>query len=239
MGRRTLLLLIAGLVVVGVIGVGGYLFLFGGSDAPPPAELSGTGEQAGDDGANEPAGIDGNWQVVAGETSDPTFVGYRVSETLLGVNRRNEAVGRTNEVQGTVTITGTTVEAVELTANLETLQSDETRRDTALRSRGLEIDEFPTATFTLTDPIDLGQLPSAGQAVNVTAVGELTLHGVTSDVSVPLEAVLVAGSTPQIEIVGSLEISMADFEIEPPNVGGVVSVDDRGTLELHVFLERA
>ncbi len=43
----------------------------------------------------------------------------------------------------------------------------------------METSVYPTATFTLTEPIDLGTLPDANADVTATATGELTLHGVT------------------------------------------------------------
>jgi hypothetical protein len=49
-------------------------------------------------------------------------VGYRAKEVLFGQNV--EGVGRTNAVTGSLTITGTTISAVELTADLTKLKSD-------------------------------------------------------------------------------------------------------------------
>ena len=42
---------------------------------------------------------------------------------------------------------------------MTTLQSDESRRDERLRTDGLQTDQFPTATFTLTKPIEVGSVP--------------------------------------------------------------------------------
>jgi polyisoprenoid-binding protein YceI len=232
--RSRVLLLVAAAAVVVAAAAGGYFF-FGG-DEPPPAELSSAGGDAG--GGDSPEAIEGTWQVVSGTDDDPTFAGYRVTETALGIGRPTEAVGRTRDVEGTITIEGTTITAAEFTVDVSTLQSDESRRDGVLRSRGLELDEFPTAAFALTEPIDLGELPAPGEPVSVTAVGDLTLHGQTQRVSVPLDTVLAVESDPRIEVAGGGEIALADFGIEPPSVSGVVTVEDRGTFEVHLFLER-
>jgi polyisoprenoid-binding protein YceI len=234
MSRRIRILGLAATAAV-VVGMaaGGYYFFFGG-DEPPPADLSTSESDAGE--AVEP--VEGTWHVVSGGDDDPTFAGYRVTETALGIGRPTEAVGRTNDVEGTITIEDATITAAEFTVDLSTLESDEARRDRVLRSRGLELDEFPTATFRLTEPIELGEVPAPGEPVSVTAVGELTLHGQTRPVSVPLDTVLAVESDPRIEIAGGLEIALADFGIEPPSVSGVVTVEDRATFEVHLYLER-
>ncbi|HET7026377.1 MAG TPA: YceI family protein [Candidatus Limnocylindrales bacterium] len=92
------------------------------------------------------------------------------------------------------------------------------------------------AEFTLTKPIDLGSVPIEGQKVSTTASGTLTLHGVTRDVEVPLTATLSGGS---IVVQGSLPVAFADYGIEKPNSFAVLSIEDRGTLELQLFFTHA
>src|SRR5207237_3741467 len=115
------------------------------------------------------------------------FVGYRVQEQLAGIGA-STAVGRTPNVSGTLTLSGTTVTAVEVTANLFTLQSDDDRRDGQLRRQALETSQYPNATFKLTQPIELGSLPADGATLSESAQGELTLHGVRRPISVELKA---------------------------------------------------
>ncbi|MFZ4516671.1 MAG: YceI family protein, partial [Acidimicrobiia bacterium] len=141
-----------------------------------------------------------------------------------------EAVGRTNTVTGTMTIVGTRVATVSVTADLQALRSDETRRDNKLRTSGLETEKFPTATFALRSPIDLPGTSPAN--VETTATGTLTLHGVTKPVTVSLEA---TRSGDRIVVVGSAPIVLSDYGIDPPNIGGFVSVDNRGTMEFKVY----
>ncbi len=120
------------------------------------------------------AGLDGTWAVDSsiGSLDDGTgtFVGYRVQEQLATVGAA-EAVGRTSSVTGSLTIDGTSVSAAEFTADLTTLQSDEANRDRQLSRQALQTSQFPTATFTLTQPIDLGGVPADGQIVQATATG--------------------------------------------------------------------
>jgi polyisoprenoid-binding protein YceI len=233
-------------VAVLVAGVGaavGLWYLFFRPSGPAPVALSsespasgavatlGPGTSAGPDGTLS-GGIDGTWSI---DASQGSFVGYRVQEQLAGIGG-NIAVGQTTAVTGTLAISGTQVTDVSITADLTQLKSDDQRRDGQLQQRGLETDTFPTATFKLSQPIDLGSVPADGQTISVTATGELTLHGVTKTVDIPLQARL-NGNT--IEIVGSLAITFADYSITPPTSFIALSVADHGTMELHLFFTRA
>ena len=234
--------LAAVVTIAGAAGIFGlaYLFLRG---APPPAVSL-------DPGSSQPAasistlpsgaastlsaGLDGTWSIDTsiGSFSDfsNSWVGYRVDETLAG-NKANTAVGRTPDVSGSLTFTGTQITAVDVTANLESLKSDDDRRDGQLQRQALETSEFPQATFKLTTPIDLGSLPTDGQTITATATGELTLHGVTKTVQVPIEARL---SGAVVTVVGSIDIKFADFDIDQPVSFAVLSIEDHGTMELQL-----
>jgi polyisoprenoid-binding protein YceI len=246
MSRSVLIRLALAVILVGIVAGGGYglwiLFL----QPPGPAAVnvstvpipsiaaSGSGSLP-----TTPASFDGGWKVDTsiGSFSDSTssFVGYRVQEQLANIGA-NTAVGRSPDVSGTLTLQGTTVTAVEVTANLATLKSNDDRRDGQLHRQALETDQFPTATFKLTQPIDLGAAPAEGQAVSVTATGDLTLHGQTKSVQIPLKAKRAGGV---IAVTGSLEITFADFGIAKPTSFLVLSVQDHGTLELQLFFTRA
>jgi polyisoprenoid-binding protein YceI len=198
-----------------------------------------SGASVGSSSAPLTGGVDGTWNVDTslGSFSDFTdsFVGYRVQEQLANIGG-NTAVGRTPDVSGSLTIAGTRVTAVSVEANLTTLRSDDNRRDGQLSRQGLETGTFPTATFTLTSPIELGSVPADGAEIDVTASGQLTLHGQTKDVQIPLKAKL-SGST--IVVSGSLDIAFADYGISKPNSFAVLSIADTGTLELHLLFTKA
>jgi polyisoprenoid-binding protein YceI len=194
---------------------------------------------AGSSSAPVSGGIDGTWKVDTsiGSFSDfsDSFVGYRVQEELASIGG-NTAVGRTPNVSGSLTVAGTNVTAASIEADLTSLKSDDDRRDGQLSRQGLETATFPTATFTLTSPIDLGSVPADGTEISVTASGQLTLHGQTKDVQIPLKAKL-SGST--IVVTGSLDIAFADYGISKPTSFAVLSIADTGTLELQLFFTKA
>ena len=134
MSRRIRRLALALVVAVAVLIGGGFaVFALRGSDAPPPPELSAPAADATATATAAPAGR-ATWEVATGE---PTFVGYRVREEFVTVGVV-DAVGRTGEVSGTVEIDGDAVQSADLETDMTTLRSDESRRDHALRGRGIE-----------------------------------------------------------------------------------------------------
>ncbi len=230
--RRGTKLVLAAVVVVLAAG-GAAFWWYIRDDAPPPPSLPDAAESSAPDGTVvELEGIEGAWTVVGGQ--DPTFVGYRVDEVLVGVNKT--AVGRTQAVTGTF-VSGTVVESATFDADLTQLTSDESRRDNRLRTDGLQTDTFPAATFTLTEPVDLGAEPEVGVPFTVTAVGDLTLHGVTQPVSIELQGQLQQDGT--VVVVGSHPVLFADYSIVKPDVAGFVTTEDNGAIELSLLLTRA
>ncbi|MCJ7709412.1 MAG: YceI family protein, partial [Chloroflexi bacterium] len=111
--------------------------------------------------------------------------------------------------------------------------SDSGNRDRQLSRQALETATYPEAGFTLTEPIELGTEPAEGQVVEVTATGDLTLHGVTKSVQIALQA---RREGDMIAVAGSLPIAFADFGIQKPQAMVVLSVEDRATVELLIHL---
>lgn len=248
--RSPLVLAVVVLAVLGVIAaVAGLGYLFLRAPAPAPVGLGSPGASAKGSSAAPlpsraastigPAGLDGTWTIdqTIGSFADfsDSFVGYRVDETFTN-QKANTAVGRTPQVTGALTLEGSTITSVDVTADLTRLTSDDNRRDGQLRRQAIQTDQFPTATFKLTNPIDLGSIPTDGQTIGATATGELTLHGVTRSVEVPIEARL---SGDVVTVTGSLQIRFADYAIEQPTSFLVLSIEDHGTMELQLQFRHA
>jgi len=244
--------LIVGLVVLVAIGIGGYVVydqVLRGDAAPALALPSAVpGAAASNDAGTSstpviPAAsaatfdgdVNGTWTVTAGSQA-----GYRVREQLANLPAESDAVGRTDQVSGSIAVTSngtiTTVTDGTLTLDTTSIASDESRRDNRMRSDGLQTDQFPTATFTLTQPVNVPAAAVKGTPADITLVGDLTLHGVTKSVSIPAKAQLVDG---QIQVAGSVDIPLADFAIVAPNVGGfIISIADQGALEFLLVLDK-
>ena len=236
---RTAKLVIVGVVVLVLALGGGYLlFVNRTSDSPPPAALdpaptTSSGDATGSGQADGAATPDGTWQV---SDDGSSFVGYRVTEQLTFLSSPNEAVGRSTAVTGSMEVAGDTVEAVRIEADLTQLTSDEDRRDNAIRQRGLESEQYPTATLELAEPIQLDSTPVQGQEVRGEGTGRLTVHGVTRDVDLDLTG-RWNGET--IQVVGQLPVKMTDYQIEPPRFGPVVSIEDGLAVDFNLVFERA
>jgi polyisoprenoid-binding protein YceI len=228
--KKVVMTIVGGITLLAVGGFALYWFVIR-DDPAPPARIKQT--KVAEDPGGESA-LDGTY-VLRSEDGD-SFVGYRVQEQFVAGAINGTATGRTPDVEGNLTIAGATVDEVTITANLQALVSDESRRDNRIRTSGLETDTFPTAEFVLDEPIDLGNVPTAGETVEVTAVGSLTLHGVTREVEVALEA---RWDGSRVQVVGRLPIVFSDYDIEAPSVPGFVSVEDRGEMELQLFFETA
>jgi len=245
-------------IVVAVVAFGGWYYLIR-DDAPPPVNLDaavssvrtatpattqtpGATATATEDAvttetatpaATAPpvAGPVGTWLV---SSAGEIFAGYRIGEELASIGT-NTAVGRTSNVTGALEFDGAAITAVTIEVDMTTLRSDDSRRDNQLRRRGLQTSAFPTATFSLTSPVPIERIPDEGVSISAVATGELTLHGVTQPVSIALEGQLVDDL---VVVVGSTEIALADYGIEPPTGFSVLSVDDVGTMEFQLVFER-
>jgi polyisoprenoid-binding protein YceI len=230
-------------VVLAVVVAGGFgiwYFVFRDT-APEQANLRSARKSVEKDQGSGATDVAGTWTVDTSIGSfDPdtedyssAWVGYRVQEELAGIGAKT-AFGRTPDVTGSLTIEGTSVTAVEIEADLTTLESDDSRRDGQLGHQAIETDEFPTSTFTLTQPIEVGEV-TEGETITVDAVGDLLLHGVTRSVTVPLQAQLENGT---IIVTGSIDIVFADYDIERPTSAIVLSVEDHGVMELQLFFTK-
>lgn len=210
------------LAVLLVVAAGGaFWWFFVRSDAAPAPELRTTGTVPG-------GSLDGSWKLLPNLGS---FAQYRVQEQFAADVVKSDATGRTNEVTGNMTVNGATVSDVRVEADMTQLVSDKQMRDNKMKTDGLQTSQFPTATFVLTEPIDLKTPPAKGAKVTADATGDLMLHGVTKRVTLPLEG-RWDGET--IQVVGKIPITFSDYGITPPNIGGFVSVADKGRMELEL-----
>jgi polyisoprenoid-binding protein YceI len=223
--RGRIRLLLAGAVLALVLAVGGpFAYInYVQSDAPERLEVATATTSAAAAGGS----LDGTWAV-----ADGSQAGYRVEEVLLGQNV--EAVGRTSAVTGELTVSGTQVDNGSFTVDLTQVASDEDRRDDAFQGRIMETATYPTATFELTEPIALKELPADGETVTANAVGELTLHGTTRAVTV---APTVQRSGDTIQASGSIPVTFADYGIANPSFGPVTT-EDHGEIEFLLVFTR-
>jgi polyisoprenoid-binding protein YceI len=230
--KRALRWIAIGAATVVVLVVGGTYVYIHFIEGDPPAPLSvntvTTDEPSASSGSSttsdpssaDDSSVDGTWQ----PTGD-SVVGYRVKETLFG--QSTTAVGRTNDVTGKLLIDNEQATEASFTVDLTTVKSDRNQRDNQFQGRIMDTAQFPTATFELRQPIDLGTIPADGKVVSYTATGTLTLRGATKTVTVQLDAKRVGEN---IDVSGSIPITFDEWGIPNPSFGPA-STEDHGELE--------
>jgi len=241
MRTRILVAVAAVVAVIALAGGAGYVYYFSGlRSAPAQLGLSAT-PTATTTPATTPTAtgsLTGSWTVTTGSVA-----GYRIKELFVGQASKHEAVARTTNVSGDLTVSGDSsgyqVSSLTFTADLTSLHSvdsvagrDVTQRDGVV-SRQLDVQQFPNATFTATSVSVPGEISS--QAVDVTVTGKLTIHGVTKDVIVKAKAQLAGNKA---EIAGNTSIVMTDYGVSPPQMP-FVTVDSTLLIEFDIFLARS
>ena len=166
----------------------------------------------------------GTWTI-----GDGSFAGYRVEEVLQGQDVT--VTGRTEDVSGAVTVADGAITDAAVEVDIASVATDESNRDAYFRDDAMEADMFPTATFELTEPA-----PIEEGATAVELTGELTVHGVTQPATVEAEVAGDATSGDPVQVIGSVPITFADFEVEAPDLG-FVTVEDEGSIEFSLQLQ--
>ena len=101
-----------------------------------------------------------------------------------------------------------------------------------LSEKVLDVQRYPTIAFASTGLMVANQTPSA---TDVWLTGQLSLHGITRSVTVPIR---VQFTTPMTLMGrGPLRVKQTDFGITPVSVAGVVKVKDALDIEFTVVAE--
>jgi polyisoprenoid-binding protein YceI len=120
--------------------------------------------------------------------------------------------------------------------DLRTLTSDESRRDNFLYTNTLETQTYPLATFILSSVEGLDEPLADGEETQVKLIGNLTVHGQTKliawDAKIKMDGDTLTGTA-------STTFNMADFNITPPKVGPVMSIDETVKLEVDITAQKA
>ena len=164
---------------------------------------------------------------------------YRVREQLAGISFPSDAVGTTDSVTGAIVVNPDgTIDAArsKITVDLKTLASDQQMRDGYIQNRTLETEKYPTLEFVPKRVVGLsGPVPATGQA-GFQLVGDMTLHGVTAEVTWNVVATFandaVAGH-------GATNFTFDTFKLTKPSLARLLSVDDKIDLEIEFRCQRS
>lgn len=164
---------------------------------------------------------------------------YFVREQLAGVSFPSNAVGLTNGVTGGIVLddNGRVVPGEsKFVVDVTKLKSDRDMRDGYIQRRTLETATYPTVTLVPKEISGLTlPLPDSGRA-SFTVLGDLTVHGVTRPTMWAVTAFFRGG---EIRGTASTGFTFADFQLQKPKVGSVLSVTDSIHLAYDFALVRA
>ena len=165
------------------------------------------------------------------EEASGSFVGFRVKEELVKIGEIT-AVGRTDGVEGELSIRNDQLVSVSVSADLSTIVTNDSRRDNAARN-ALNVRANPIASFTLDEPVDLPA--TDGSRISVQVEGQLTVNGISKATVFELEAQIVERT---IVVVGRTEVVFSDYDVEVPSASIVVSAEDQGVAEFQLLFVR-
>jgi polyisoprenoid-binding protein YceI len=211
---------LGGVIVLAILVYGAIVVFIKLQPSPAPLTLS-------KDAPHSPTGpLDGSWT-----TGPGSVAGFRVEQTSIGIS--SNVVGRTSEISGTVTVAGGEVTGATLRVDLPSIRVD--GHSLSAFDSALDTADYPTATFTLTQPIALGPGVVAGSTHSTAATGRVALHGHTDVVQFPVS---VRRNGSQVEATGSVSILFATWGIKAPSYGALGSVADHGVVEFLAVFHR-
>ncbi|MBI3742716.1 MAG: YceI family protein [Chloroflexi bacterium] len=148
---------------------------------------------------------------------------FSVKEKLSPGLVTSTAVESTTSLTGTIRPQGQSV----ITFDLWTLSSDEPRRDRTIRTGIFRNDHI--ATFTVTTPPEMPDGFARGDTVPGTVSGTLHINGRDVPLTLTGEARLDGNV---LNLLGRTSFKWSDFGYSPPNVSGIVSVEDTVNVEI-------
>ncbi|MFC9840498.1 YceI family protein [Rhodococcus sp. NPDC127530] len=222
--RKRVWWIVAGVIVVIalVIGVGPWAYAkFLHGDQPDALHLPGNPAPAAADGV-----LDGAWTVSPGSRA-----GYEVWETLSG--QRTFVRGQTDRVTGAATVQDSMLTTGNIEVDVASIATDDGRRDTMFDTLVMNTASHPTATFAISQPVDLTALPGDGTTITVPVDGKLTLRGQARDVTTNFQ---VRRSGETIETAGAIDTVWTDYHINKPTLFPNIVVEDAGQVQFSIVL---
>ncbi|MDK6260050.1 YceI family protein [Corynebacterium frankenforstense] len=176
--------------------------------------------------------LDGDWEVVRNRGDNATSVGFTFPELLPGDRRVTS--GSTQQITGGVRVEDRKLVDGTVTVDMNTIESDNERRDINVRNKIFETDKFPTSEFRVTEPVDLSGVPDDGTAGEVELTGELTIHGVTRGVTAPFK---VLRDRDRVVVSSTIPVNRLDYEVETPDFVAA-TIDEQGEINIRLTLRQ-
>ncbi|HHU67161.1 YceI family protein [Corynebacterium sp.] len=176
--------------------------------------------------------VNGEWHVAQYRGKNTTSVGFTFYE-LLPSDRRSTS-GSTQAVEGWATVEAGTLKAGEIVVDMAQISTDNERRDINVRNKIFHTNEYPTATFSITEPADLSEVPGNGTPGKVTLTGEMEIRGETRPLVHEFD-VLRDGD--RIIVAGDVLVNRNEYGVESPEFVAA-KIDDTGELNIRLALEK-
>lgn len=153
---------------------------------------------------------------------------YKVKEQLANIGL-NDVVGKTPDVTGRIVVDNGKVvkDSSKIVVNVQTLTTDQKRRDNYLKGKSLESNKFPQVTLVPVSFDGFTDLP-AGQDKSFSLTADLTVRDQTRPTTWQVTAHRQGN-----DIVGTAttQFTFKDFAMDQPRVPIVLSVADTIRLE--------
>jgi polyisoprenoid-binding protein YceI len=165
-------------------------------------------------------------------------VEIRVREQLAALPSMSDAVLTTKKVSGEIGLSpdGRITATSLITVDLESLESDEARRDNFIKQNTLETQRFPTAEFKVLRTAGLAiPIPRSGD-FQFTLISTVKVHGVEHDVA---WAVTATRAGRELKATATTTVHFADFGMERPSAAVVLTVQDDIRVSVKLRAEQA
>ena len=176
--------------------------------------------------------VDGHWVVSNQMGKNATSAGFTFSELLPGDERVTS--GSTPAVTGEMTIEAGTLTAGEVTVDMTNIVTDREVRDVNVRRSILHTEEYPEATFVLTDPVDVSQLPDDGSIGTVTLTGDMTIHGETNTITQEFNALRTEDN---VIVHADIPFNRLDYGVETPEFVAA-KIAEEGEINIRLKMDK-
>jgi len=164
-------------------------------------------------------------------------VEIRVREQLAALPSMSDAVLTTKKISGEIGLSpdGRITASSLITVDLDSLESDEARRDNFIKQNTLQTQRFPTAQLKILRTAGLAiPVPRSGE-FQFTLISTMKVHGVDHDVA---WAVTATRAGRELKATATTTVHFADFGMERPSVVLVLSVQDDIRLTVKIRAEQ-
>ncbi len=158
-------------------------------------------------------------------------VRFELGEDLRG--QRTAVVGMTNQIAGELALNLSDLSSAQvgvIQINARTLATDNNFRNRAIHNEILHTGAYEFITFTPTGVQGLPAAVQAGDPVNFSIMGDLTIREITQPVTFNVTAMAV--SAERIEGTATAAVNRADFDLRIPQVSSVANVDEQVQLTI-------